>query len=395
MRLSWYVWVSVLIKKVCGGTLNEYFTCRSFMLFVGISATSLRRQSMRLSSRQNVIWLSRASLAIICLFALTNLSWSAEQLIEEAVINKWKAYERFARSLQVTAHITMVFSEPDAAREQRILVSLKQNQNCISLCVSSSREEKPSALIRIANPKYAAVLRQSKSEPSNVVLERFDEDPKQPKGGGETVFEQTLPIILPHFNIPDGIPLSQILVPPPFKIIKISKISENGREPVRMDYRVVRESDGNRSTAYSGWVDLDPSLCWCIIRMKEVREVTVKGTRTMKNEIEVFEHEMINHPSGFPLMKRGTGRVTQHFYRGKEKTINSRTMSDFEWEVNDHVPDSEFTLTAYGLPEPGGEPVKKPIPLFVWILVAVGTCAVLALGFRYLARRRARSHLAI
>lgn len=254
---------------------------------------------------------------------------------------------------------------------------------------SNNVEEDPSEAIRIANLKYTARLRRRKSEPGNVLLKRFDEDPQHPKGEEESVFEDALQVTSPHFCIAVRIPLSHILVDKRVKILKIEKSSENGRNLVRMDYRVVKDSAGNRTIVYTGWVDLDPSLCWCIVQQKEVWEQTNKGTRATNSEFEVVEREIVNHPSGFPLMKRGSVRFTQHLYGDKEKRINGLATSDFTWEVNDHVPDSEFTLAAYGLPEPGSEPMKEPIPLFVWILVAAGICAALALGFRYLARRRA------
>lgn len=52
-------------------------------------------------------------------------------------------------------------------------------------------------------------------------------------------------------------------------------------------------------------------------------------------------------------------------------------------------PEQEFTLSAYNLPEPVGVEWAKPTPRYVWFLLAAAVFAVLAIGFRYLARRRA------
>ena len=50
-------------------------------------------------------------------------------------------------------------------------------------------------------------------------------------------------------------------------------------------------------------------------------------------------------------------------------------------------PSSSFELAAYGLPEPPGfEPPSTP--LYLWLLLAAGICAILAIGFRLLARRK-------
>jgi hypothetical protein len=59
-------------------------------------------------------------------------------------------------------------------------------------------------------------------------------------------------------------------------------------------------------------------------------------------------------------------------------------------DVSDHVPDTEFTLSAFGLPEPGSDSVQKPAPLYLWILLSAAVCASLALGFWYLMRRSRR-----
>ena len=51
------------------------------------------------------------------------------------------------------------------------------------------------------------------------------------------------------------------------------------------------------------------------------------------------------------------------------------------------LPESEFACTAFGLPEPPGyEP--KPTPIYVWVLSVAGGLFVVAIVFRYLAKRR-------
>src|SRR5262249_38177739 len=98
-------------------------------------------------------------------------------------------------------------------------------------------------------------------------------------------------------------------------------------------------------------------------------------------------YETVDHPSGFPLVKTSTTHSTSYNSRDKKKE-SSRTEIEYEWKVDDSIPDAEFTLTAFGLPEPGGEPpVKKPLPLYAWILASAGGCSALAVGFWYLARR--------
>jgi hypothetical protein len=51
--------------------------------------------------------------------------------------------------------------------------------------------------------------------------------------------------------------------------------------------------------------------------------------------------------------------------------------------------EAEFTLSAFGLPEPPGVKWEKPTPRYVWFLAAAMVLGILAAGLRYLASRRA------
>ncbi|HZZ82433.1 MAG TPA: hypothetical protein VFE62_28295, partial [Gemmataceae bacterium] len=114
---------------------------------------------------------------------------------------------------------------------------------------------------------------------------------------------------------------------------------------------------------------------------------TIQGERVSELESDLV-CETVEHPSGFPILNSITEKVKAINLKNQQK-IESTKRIDYELEVNDNVPDSEFTLSAFGLPEPGGtEPLNKPIPMYVWILVGAGASGALAFAFRYLARRR-------
>lgn len=51
----------------------------------------------------------------------------------------------------------------------------------------------------------------------------------------------------------------------------------------------------------------------------------------------------------------------------------------------------QFRLSYYGLPEPEGVvPLSKPVPLYIWLLIATGVLIVIAASSRWLLRRRGR-----
>jgi hypothetical protein len=56
--------------------------------------------------------------------------------------------------------------------------------------------------------------------------------------------------------------------------------------------------------------------------------------------------------------------------------------------------ESKFRLSAFGLPEPAGVVWPRPTPRYLWFLSAAIGLAVLAIGFRWLSRRRVKAELA-
>ena len=112
------------------------------------------------------------------------------------------------------------------------------------------------------------------------------------------------------------------------------------------------------------------------------------GTRLTDSESETA-YEMIDHPSGFPLVKSSTTSGMLHSYRDKNAPKKSYTRkTEYEWEVNNHVPDEEFTLSAFGLPEPKGSKPPAKSQVWVWLSGAVIALIALAILFAWLKRRR-------
>lgn len=276
--------------------------------------------------------------------------------MDEEVINNWKAYELFSRSLQGTARKTTVW---DSGKTEHSTMVYKQNRECVSICISDER--KSTELCRVGNPRYAASMNRSKSDPSQVALDQFTENPQGAfpgfVGDRVSVFDLTRPAISPHFAL-GTTTLSQWVVEPSFKILKVSKESENGHELVRFDYTYSYDNSkkGVQVTG-RGSISLDPSRSWCVRRSVISSATTIKGSPSLDQKHE-YEFEVVDHSSGFPLVKTRTSQDSIYPYKTK-KRLMSRVRIDYEWEVNDSVPDAEFTLSAFGLPEPMGSKARS------------------------------------
>jgi hypothetical protein len=318
------------------------------------------------------------------LHATADRACAQHEIFDESVIQKWKDYEAFSHELQGTARVQRISN----GKPQESTFRFKQNRGC-ALVIGPHNRDPLLLLCLLGNPRYLAKIDLSKSDLGNAVLHSYT--PLPGDMGGLSPFEFVFMETSRHFSY--GVQtLRQTVSDPSFKVTKVAKEIQNGQELIRVDHvynyvRHVANDDIHERRHGSLW--LDPSRCWCIRQSKVSTETTIRGERISDTEADVV-CETIDHPSGFPILKSVTEQVKIFPYKTKRRTEGS-SQKDYELEVNDNVPDSAFTLTAFGLPEPGSEPVKKSIPLFVWILVAAGICAALALGFRYLARRRVRS----
>lgn len=134
---------------------------------------------------------------------------------------------------------------------------------------------------------------------------------------------------------------------------------------------------------------LDPNRSWCLRQVKEAEKIFWNGVlyRTMDWD---WQYEVMDHPSGFPIIQRYTATYDGVYQKDNRKSRGD-IRAEYQLEVDDGVPTSEFTLSAFGLPEPMG---VKPLPkshAWLWLLMAAITAAALAILFSWLKRRRTKA----
>jgi hypothetical protein len=320
-------------------------------------------------------------MTVVGLHTTADYTRAQQEFFDESVIQKWKDYEAFCRGLQGTARIQRISD----GKTQESILRFRQNRDS-ALAIFPHNRDPLLLKCSLGNPNYLATIDLSKSDPNNVILNNYTPLPENLRtlSPFDFVFMETSR----HFWL--GSKSLRLTVSDPFfKVTKFAKEIQNGREMVQVDY-IYNHEHGDSHVRNRGSLWLDPSQCWCIRRSKFSIEATTRGERSADTDADVV-CETLDHPSGFPILKSVTEQFKIFQYKSKRKTEGS-SKKDYELEVNTNVPDSEFTLSAFGLPEPGGaEPVKKPIPMYIWILIAAGVCGALAFAFRYLARRK---HLA-
>jgi len=307
---------------------------------------------------------------------------------------KWEAYRSFAKRLQGTnTHKTYQGREATGPPFEEWRYEWRQRGQWTRSVSQESGPQVargiPPAEVKAVNSRYAFVLRKQ-TPTSDWVLVTFDTDLRDDRPINPREREK---VVLDSFCVGlqvKGRLFSEITQESGFVLKAVNVVPSNGRDLVRIDFahRHSRETDKhsweiNRQMWLSidGWVVLDPEACWSIreCEVKTTHLGGVQGTTSFTNEYKQTD-------SGFPLMIR---RVQHTRYADPTGARETMTVSTYDWYVDDAVPESEFTLSAFGLPEPPGIDWKRPTPWWLYAGVAGVVCLVLAFVLRWLARCRA------
>jgi hypothetical protein len=124
-----------------------------------------------------------------------------------------------------------------------------------------------------------------------------------------------------------------------------------------------------------GWIVFDPERYWVIRECHVELQNSPQGgsTGSMHGKFEYKEGR-----KGFPIVKR----TVRKWDGGYQYT------QEFDLTERDDVPESDFTLSAYGLPEP--PEVQQPRArswLYLWVGLAGMICLALGVGFRWRSKR--------
>ena len=297
----------------------------------------------------------------------------------------WERYEAFATRLQGSIHRRATLFFPDRGFNNdvdELRYTVKQNPRSALLGgqpIKHSRNDVVEYYF-LSNPQYCAEIRRKGNEDKDYLLKRHDPDPNAvilPAPG--TIRDWAFVALCPHFSF-NGLRLSKCLTHSGFQLKSASAEQVGDRRLVRIEFEAKLGSEKQPST-FAGSLFFDPVRMWCLHQVRE------RASTNPDNMAEAtLKYDVDDHPSGFPIVRHET-RVTESTSGsfGKGKSVYE---IDYDMSINERVPDSEFTLSAFGLPEPLGVTWTKPTPRYVWILIGAGVAGVLAVVFYYLARRK-------
>ncbi len=155
-----------------------------------------------------------------------------------------------------------------------------------------------------------------------------------------------------------------------FEVVDIAPEADGGAELVQVTFTVPLKGESIRLTG--GRLLLDPSSDW-IIRRGELEwdfgaNMDGRKTCTLRTDYKMgSDHH--------PLVTRATSKCV---VRDNKSIIGEiETSADFDLHQRKNIPESEFTLSAYGFPEPFLAPPKQT-PGYLWLGLAGVICLLLA-----------------
>ena len=179
--------------------------------------------------------------------------------------------------------------------------------------------------------------------------------------------------------------LPQVVQSKGFRCISVDPEPTNGEELVRLTFSFTPEG---RIRLKGGWLVLDPSHYWVIRKGEIESDLGEQRDGKAKWTVESDYREGLNrHP--IPVKRAQKGKIWE-----KDRLISEQEFlyHSFDYRERVSIPENEFTLSAYGLPEPHWVRPKTK-PWYLWLGIAGIVCLALGAGVFWLKRRRAASGL--
>lgn len=228
------------------------------------------------------------------------------------------------------------------------------------------------------NTRYAFELRKAAGADGwRLIQVRMTNAPEPPSRAFDVAYAAAQsPLLEPYQGA--LLPLPDVFAHPSFKLSGCGP-SPSNPGCVRVTYEA-RTAPNRPVEVIAEWVDLDPAAAWSVREQDRIWDLgPARDTSHAWNTVELS-------PDGVPLLRE---KKVEYQQGSKDAVrVSRRVHLTYSCRVDKDVPEREFTLSAFGLPEPVGVVWEKPTPRYVWFLTAAGGCAALAVGFRFLARRK-------
>jgi hypothetical protein len=311
----------------------------------------------------------------LCLFSSPNVSWAqidkglADRLRTEG-ISGWVRLEAATRNIEC------IYKEEHVVPNQKpgfATCELKYKDGPFII-----KRTKVGDDVYGRNDRYGFEIARSK-QTDPWVIHAIDREP----GGASALGDESYGSFLREPWCVFAVPMRAIVEDPTFTIKRIDSVGRNGQALVEMEFAIQSSNQGvaDLSILIGGTVAFSPKQSWAI-QEYQVRFLRRQSHQNTGKSV-VVKIRYTDADSEVPKLK-----TVDYSLVGSGTPYASWKIEFLKFGVCD-APASDFTLTAYGLPEPGEISGRRNYGL--WLTSVALVCAILALVIRRIGKLRARS----
>jgi hypothetical protein len=163
---------------------------------------------------------------------------------------------------------------------------------------------------------------------------------------------------------PSSTEVPMLIKSPNFKLLEVEPARENGDELVKVRFSYTPDE---KNPLRGGSMLLDPHHDWMV---RKGEATLAAGGKEFTSTIEWSYREGSNH---HPILTQARGQQTTK--ENNRVFRNNEVVTDYDLREQETVPEKEFLLSAFGLPEPPGE--GRATPWYLWLGGAGLACLVL------------------
>lgn len=285
-----------------------------------------------------------------------------------------EVYDAWAKQIENYKHLSGTTVSYSLEADKKTLIRKEDFKRSESAASRVNEESNGKKRARVTNSKYTFFGEKRPNSSSWLLIDLMLNPNAHRDGEYFPVIEDTLYKSVRHLVIADRF-ISEA-IDNAVRIEKSETLGRNIKLYIRFDpSKTVRKKEPRTQ----GWVLLDADFDWSI------REAFV--------EIKYFNNvahsahsifELTRTQGGIPFAK--TERITVSDPTTSPPKVLGVTLLENEYTFGTPIADTEFTLAAYGLPEPKGFEVRRKTPTYVWWIV--GGAVFLAMGAILRVRRR-------
>jgi hypothetical protein len=303
-----------------------------------------------------------------------------QRLVQEAPF-RWEEYARLSGELQGVLSVSHAGTLNAYRYNSRMDYKTNGRGKTLKVAtkdVRNGKVEQEDEEVFGFNPRYAFTLRRKSPSSPWILTDLLDLSSSTDLGRVAFRLNDYLACVSYAVRL-DSEPLAEVLRKPAFRIGHCRKVERDGEELMEVTFTYSKEQANRKRRNLKGRLLFDPSRYWCLRSGDvEVTGDTLSGTRKIR--VTQSDHAGESLPF-FRVFEADGDWVSPAGWSNQQRIRYEVTLS----QPTHLPPDEDFTLSAFGLPEPPGLEGRRPTPWYLWLGLAGIVCLALGISLR---RRR-------